>query len=494
MREEILRMCGVTHEKDGILYLNNISWNIFRGEILGLLAMDVFGLDELIALLCRNNPIKYGKIYFDGRLINSYAQTQNMVNQVAVIEKEPHLVSGLSVADNVFVLRKKFRKYILKQEILNRQAQRELQNVGLSVSPGMLCEKLTNYERCVVELLKAVLLGAKLIVLREISDILGRSDLKRFQDLVQTYAQQGISFLYVCSHHEEVFPFCHRTALFADGYFVKIFEKEEMIEEKMEPYTIQIGKGAGQVPQEGESVLTFRNVFSTNLSGLNIVAKKGECVTLLDNDNCILKDIVDLMTGQASLSGGEILIENSLYKPKAKGDFLKKGVAVIGENPLHTMLFYERSYLYNLMFLVDRKMGKSILGKNIQRSIEKELALELGDNINNRNIEELSAKDLYSLLYYRILLYHPKVMICVQPFSGADMYLRKHIAGLIEKCKEQGSAVILLAVRLSDTLRVSERLYIIEKGKVQQECSSQEYLQEIERKNQGWRYKKGEEL
>lgn len=64
MREEVFRMSGVTQENSGIQTLHNINLNIFKGEILGLAALDDLGLDDLVSLMCRNQPIKYGKVYF----------------------------------------------------------------------------------------------------------------------------------------------------------------------------------------------------------------------------------------------------------------------------------------------------------------------------------------------------------------------------------------------------------------------------------------------
>ena len=75
-------------------------------------------------------------------------------------------------------------------------------------------------------------------------------------------------------------------------------------------------------------------------------------------------------------------------------------------------------------------------------------------------------KSLYNLVYLRILLYKPKAVFIMQPFSHADMYLRGRIMELIKLLKEKEIAVVILAVSISDTLSITDRLLIMEKGKL----------------------------
>ena len=137
MREEVFRMSGVTQENSGIQTLHNINLNIFKGEILGLAALDDLGLDDLVSLMCRNQPIKYGKVYFKEKLVNSGTKQGVTTNKVYVIEKESKLVPGLSVADNVFVLRSGFKKYLIQPAVLCAQVEKHLRELGsLCLPPG----------------------------------------------------------------------------------------------------------------------------------------------------------------------------------------------------------------------------------------------------------------------------------------------------------------------------------------------------------------------
>ena len=87
-----------------------------------------------------------------------------------------------------------------------------------------------------------------------------------------------------------------------------------------------------------------------------------------------------------------------------------------------------------------------------------------GEDIYERDVRRLSRRTLYDLVYYRMHLYRPAVVFCVQPFFGADMYRRRHIIDLLELLRARGIALVLLMVNISDSLSVADRLLVAENG------------------------------
>ena len=148
---------------------------------------------------------------------------------------------------------------------------------------------------------------------------------------------------------------------------------------------------------------------------------------------------------------------------------LRNEVGFINEQPVKSMVFPEMNYIDNLCFLVDQKNKFRKYNKRIRKSIIQEYEPLTGEDIYVDDVKSLPAYSLYNLIYYRFHLFNPKVVFCVQPFYGADMYLRKHIIRLINKLKQKGIAVVILAVNLEDSLVVADRLIIVENGKFRTE-------------------------
>lgn len=476
MKQEILRLERVTQIIDGVTQLDNLSLHIFQGEIMGLLCLNAHGKEALVRLICQNLPIHYGYVYFQEQLVNNYEHSSMGMNRVSVIEQRSRLAEDLTVADNIFVLRRGFKKYLIEPRVLERQLRQFTDDFGVDLDAGAPVSQLSFFERCVVELLRAVVAGVKLVVIRDVSNFISAADLVKIHRLLRHCAAQGMSFLYICNHHEEAFTICDRIALMEDGKALKVLDRPDFRDETVMHYSLDCFRGAdgdsrGQAPHDG--AISFSEVNTEQMRGMNFSAGKGECVVLLDMNNTILSDLVRLLSRGAQPQAGEILVGGVSWAKDARR--LKKQLAFIGEDPIHTSLFREMSYLDNLCFWLDRREPALWLNSAIQKSIVCEYEPLVGEDIHAPDITALSPASLYSLVYYRAHLLHPRVLFCAQPFSGADMYLRRHIIDLIGAVKARGTAVVLLAVSISDCLTVADRLLVVEGGRLRREYRSDEF-------------------
>ncbi len=465
MKKELLRMDHVSLEFGGELLLDNLNFTMFAGEIKGLIFRNQKGRDRLIDLICHNHPISFGRIWYDGKLVNSYFYSDNSENKVYVIEQKSHLVEALTVVENLFVMRRGFRKHFISEAVLHDQARRFLDENGIAVDIDKRVEALTSLERCCLELAKALLSGCKLILVDNPGTFLSQNELLEFQQMLCKIRDEGISVLYIGNHHEEVFRIADRTALFYGGQVRKIFDSDEMTDRHIAPY-ITDWQSLDQklVPQQESGVLRFQNVYAESLRGLWFVLHKGECLTLLDVDNRIAEDIQKLMTGKQVCSHGSITVENKLYSAERAARYLDAGVAVIPENPVESILFLEHSYMENLTFLLDRKLGKSLIPGKIYRSVRQEYEPLVGSDIDVQVTRNLPWEKQIELVYRRMHLFRPKILICVKPLTRGDMYCRNKILQLLQEMQRKNTAILIITAHLSDTLDISDRLLVVEGG------------------------------
>lgn len=314
MRNEILRMENITLEENGEIYLDNLNFYILRGEIMGLLVADQKGSRQLIDLICTNGPIQFGRVYFEGKLVNQYAHSDLSENRIYVIEERGRLIDSLTVSDNLFVMRRGFKKYIINNKVLDGQVNRLMSEMGLSIDPQKRVSSLNAFERGIVELLKAKLMGCGLVVLDRVSNFLSQKELQRFQDVIRDFAGQGMSFLYIGNHHQEVFRTSDRTALFNQGIIRKVFEKEEMADDALDPYAISFDLSDSQNRVlEKSAVLEFDRVRLEEGSALSFSLHRGECLMILDQDNQTWETIAKVLSGEHAIAGGRILLEKKPY-------------------------------------------------------------------------------------------------------------------------------------------------------------------------------------
>lgn len=465
MRRELLQMSHVSLKRNGEVFLDNLNFHMFAGEIMGLIGSNNKGEDEMVRLICHNGTINFGAVWFDGRVVNSYSYSDGSDNRVAVIEQESHLVEALSVVDNLFVLRKGFRKYFISERVLKEQAVQFLREQGIEVDIQKRVEALTALERCQVEIGKAVLGGCRLIIVDNPGNFLSQYELLEFQKILKKLRTGGLSILYIGNHHQEVFRVADRTSLYADGRIEKVFENNEMTDQAIAPYIPDWKLQKPKVdPESEDGVMHFHTVRAGSLKGLRFVLHKGECLTLLDVDNEIAGDIQDLMTGKMECARGRITVEHEPYTPERARNYLDAKVALVPKDGVRKLLFWDRSYMENLTFLLDRKLKRSLIPGKIFRSIRMEYEPIVGPAIDETNISNLSLAEQNVLLYCKMQLLRPKVLVCIQPLAKGDMYTRRKILEILRWIADQGTAVLIVTTNISDTLDISDRLLVVEKG------------------------------
>lgn len=465
MRHELLRMDHVTMIRNGDTLLDNLNFQMFAGEIMGLLTGRDKGRGQLIDLICQNLPISFGTVWYDGKIVNSYSHSNGNTNRVCVIEQTSHLVQGLSVVDNLFVLRKGFKKYFINERILQEQAKAFFEENEIHVNLLKRVSSLTSLERCLVELGKGLLLGCRLIIIDNPGNFLSQYELTQFQKMLRKVRDNQISVLYIGNHHQELFRIADRTSLLYDGSIIKIFEQDEMNDEQIAPYITEwFVPGAEAEPDNEAGILHFHNVHTKHLQGLRFVLHRGECLTILDRDNQIAQDILSLLTGGETCIQGHITLDHKPFTLNQAANYLESGLSIIPKDCTESLLFWERTYMENLTFLLDRKLKKSLIPGKIYKSIRKEYSHIVGNIINETSISNLSLGEQIALVYHRIWLFKPRVLVCIQPLAKGDMFVRMKILALLRGILKGGTAVLIITANISDTLDIADRLMVVENG------------------------------
>lgn len=467
MRNEILRMHQVTYESQGVVQLDNFSLSVWEGEILGLVPVNNYGVEALFSLLVQNLPLRHGYVYYREKLVNDWHDHRRGSNRVSVIRNESCLAKDLTVADNIFVLRPGFKMWYIRPNILREQLAPFIQEIGVPIRADAYIDSLSTFQRFVVELLKAVVAGSRLIVLENVDAFISESELAKLQEILLHYSQKGISFLYLSAHFEETLRFCHQTALMSHGRILKIFDLKSGSEDMLSlPCVSDYDRWVRSRLERPErtrreaTVLELRGLCSGNLWNIDLRVKAGECVVVQDMDGCALGDLLAVLE-RGRPESGQLLVRG---EPLPSGR--DRRIAIVQERPTETMLFYGMSYMDNLCFNMDHRFGKVWRSRGIRRSIREEYAPILGEDVFDKQISELTNRQKYDLVFTRLLLQRPKVVFVARPFKKAEVSIRSHLWELMERLLQKDIAVVILAVNLADSLALADRLIRLRQGTV----------------------------
>ena len=437
----------------GVVQLRGFTLNIFEGEVVGLLPVNNHGLTALLHLLQHNTPLKAGYIYYKEKPINTWRSSKQRQNRIGLIQSESSLVEGLTVADNIFVLRPGAKAWFIRSSMQYKQLMPFLEQVGIFISADTYVSELSPFENVVVDVLKSVMAGCKLIVLREIRTSIGDEDLRKIYSLLSYYTEQGISFLYIDSHFEELRRICGRVALMSNGGVIKTLKSGAGMPEPFDAFTRDIGI-AKQDPRALSEHCVFEaiNVTGSFIHNVSFAAAPGECVVLQGDNDQMLSELLQILAGDAQASG-ELLLCGQKTTLKFNRD-----IAIIQELPTHTMLFNELSYTDNLCFSLDHRLPEIWRSTHLREGVRREYAAALGEDVFDSRVDKLSEAQKYKLVYTRVILQKPKVAFVVKPFRRADVELRVHIWELLKLLLDKNISVVILTINLADCVSLADKL------------------------------------
>lgn len=465
----------VTYREHGVTLLENFHIHIYQGEIMGMVPVNAHGLTAFLNLLQSNLPLYDGYIYYAGEMVNSWKEERRTFNRISVIGAESRLVENLSVTDNIFVLRQGFRQEVIREHMLAEQLRPFLEDIGMEISLDARVRDLTAFERAVVEMLRAVVLGHRLIVLVDIGSLISYEELVKLHEIMRHYVEKGFTFLYISPHLEEIAMVCGRCAMLSHGSIQNVIYENELEAEVPRVYSAEYKQMVRSHQQaqcdtlrKGKEILRAEEICGEHLNRLSFSVQEGECLVIQILDDIAFREASGMLTGvYRARSGSFFMGGKKIHLQK------DRRISVIQEMASRTMVFPELDYMDNLCMSLSRRMSFLWMKRSIRSSIRREYGPELGEEVFLLQVEELSEKQKLEMIYTRILLQKPQVVFCIQPFKGADLPLRMTIWRLMEKLLEHKIAVVIVSVNLSDSLSLADRLIIVDKNSRQELRRSQ---------------------
>lgn len=468
MKTEILRMEDVFASSHGVRLLDGFRMYLFMGETLGLIINNAYKRSLVVDVLCGSREVDAGRVYYHDQQVDPEEYTVLSRRRVACVGGKSFLIQDMSVAENIFVIRSRFKKIFVRRRTLNKQAAILLKPFSVDASPLTPVKTLTITQRIQIELIKASATGARIIILYDLSRFLSAADIATIFETVDILKRDGIAFLLVDTYLDVLFKYTDRMLVMDSGRMIRAFEKDMYDEKTVEAVLL----GGGEAPAAGEShelapqVLEICHVRTDKLQDISLTLHKGEAVSLLDMDGSTNEALFQVLTGETAYDG-KLLLDGIAYRPRHLKHALKKGVCVISENPTETMLFPHLSAQENLFLGMAGRVRFFFGRKKFKQSLVQSYRELLPQGILQcQDIRTLGSEDLQRLVYCKWLLCHPKLLIVLKPLSVTDPHLGQITQELISQYAKQGTCVLILSSNPSEAYRLGETVYPCKDGRI----------------------------
>ena len=468
--ENILTVTNVSKSFPGVKALDDVSLEIKRGVVHGIVGENGAGKSTLMKILSGVYTKDSGSIIFDGQLIEHTTPVEALRRGLSIIYQEFSLVNTMTVGENIFLGR--FGE-VGGMKNTHKKAQELLKSIGSSIDSHQYVSELSTSEKQMVEITKALSFNSKLIIMDEPSSSLTEDELKRLGEIIFSLKSKGISIIYISHKLDEIFNFCDIVTVIRDGHVIDTRPASELNRNEM--IAMMVGRTIeSEYPERSRAVtdevlLEVSHLNTKKLHDISFSLHKGEILGFVGLVGAGRTEIIRAIYGADKAKNKQITISGASVSIVSPIDGKKNGIGFVPEDRKQQGLVLPFSVESNISMASLKKLRQGLF---IDKAKEKAMALkeieELGIKTPSENspVVSLSGGNQQKCIIGRWLETDPKILILDEPTRGIDVGAKYEIYLLMKKAAENGSAIILISSELPEVLNMSNRILTIAGGKV----------------------------
>ena len=457
--ETFLRLRDIDKHFPGVHALKEVNFELNKGECVALLGENGAGKSTLIKVLGGAHRPDSGEIWLGGKEMLFEKPTDSLAAGIAIIYQEFNLVPGLSVVENIFLGIEPHDYGWVRREDENRTAKGVLQRIGATIGIRKRCDELTVAEKQMVEIAKALIRNAQILVM----------DLKA----------QGIGIVYVSHRLEEVERLADRAVVMRDGARVGELDRGELDRKKI--IEMMVGRSMdAEFPIEervvGEVRLRAKNLTcGQKVKEISLEVRAGEILALTGLVGSGRTETVRLLFGADQRDSGIIELDGKELKIENPRDAIDAGICLLTE---------------------DRKEQGLVLGLSVKDNFGLPNLKEYSQNgvINQRKELEsfneyvesilikvsgptqlagqLSGGNQQKIVLAKWLEKNAEILIFDEPTRGIDVGAKYEIYQWMNRLSKQGKGLIMISSELPEVLGMSDRIMVLKEGELMGEVSN----------------------
>lgn len=471
MEKELISVENGWLRKERQPIFSGIYLRIRMNEIAGIIYDDIQTKRYLNEFLLGKLEIESGKIFVNEKRIATSSSGAVFQKITSLVGKKSKLIDSLTLEENIFLFTDP-SFFISKARYKERFTELE-KRLSITLPLSSKVSDLSQKERIIAEILRAYVEKKKLIILDDLSGFLQREELQEIFSELLKFLKFDMTFLLTVEFEDEYLKKINKITAVKNGKTAAVFDAETISIKTIlrrvyfNESTLKLNtrKRQGISYAQDIPVIEFQNVFAPGLQNICFNVKKGELIKINchDDESCI--QMAGLLQGSIKPLSGHICLEGKVYQASGIDSAVHNGVCFINECAYDSMIFYNMSAVENLGIPCSEKVKHFWMFKKFQESILKQLKIRNENVLLNTQAKNLKSYTLMQIAYLKWLLFYPKVIVCINPFTDIDIYMREKAIDLIHRYLERGISVIILTSNYNLADRLDGRTINIINGK-----------------------------
>ena len=460
-----------------------MSISFEKGEVHALVGENGAGKSTFIKTISGAIRPTSGTITMEGRDYEYLEPAQAIELGVAVVYQELVQFEAMTVADNIFMGVKDSKGIVLNDKERFARTAELLKIFDCDVYPGTLIRELSLANRQIVELAKAVVKKAKVIIMDEPTASITMAEQEKLYKLVHKLKKDGVTVIYISHRLEELFEICDRVSVLRDGQYVTTLNIEDTNKNELIAHMVGRELTAAypeKKPCTDEVLLEAENLCGNGVENISFKLHRGEILGFAGLVGAGRTELMHVIFGGAKKASGSIKLRGQEMKYSTPSGGMKAGVGLIPEDRKFQGCFIDKPICWNIAISDMKALSKgTVMNKKKEAELaekyKKKLRIKTPDL--KQKVSGLSGGNQQKVVIAKALAANPDVLIFDEPTRGIDVGARHEIYVLMNELAEQGKGILMVSSDMEELLGMSERIIVLHEGQQKAELAREEFDQ-----------------
>lgn len=479
----VLELEHIRKEYPGVVALKDVTLQLGRGEVLGLIGENGAGKSTLIKCCSGAVIPTSGKIKINGKEFDRMTPQLAAENGIAIIYQEFNNVGELSAAENLFLGRPIRKGMVIDKKAMEEEAAKAFEQLQIKINPKELVKNLSVGYQQMIEIAKAVQQNAQVLIMDEPSAPLTTNEVESMFKVVELLREKGVSIIYISHRLEEIFRLSDRIEVIRDGEYVgTLITPEATVDELIR---MMVGREmTQQYPprkpciDKDNVVLELQHVYGNGDEDMNLKIHAGEVLGLGGLVGAGRTELAEVIFGAKPKDSGKIIFKGEEINPKSPREAIDLGIALVPEDRKRHGALLTNSIKNNINMPIYERISKASV---IDSKTEKANAEKYREEIQikcpsvNQLVRNLSGGNQQKVILGKWLAADSQLIIFDEPTRGIDVGAKYEIYKLINDLVESGRSVLMISSEMEELLGMSDRVIVLAEHQMTGELQKEEF-------------------
>lgn len=479
----ILTLKNITKEFPGVKALDDVTINIERGTIHGLVGENGAGKSTLIKVLAGIYQPNKGEIILDGKPCRFNSPIEARRAGISVVHQEIKLAEPLSVAENMFLGNVQLKNGLVDWKGMRRRAREIVEDLGMDIDINAQVSSLTVAKKQIVEIMHAINNNSRILIMDEPSAVLTDRELEVMFRIVKQLRDKGITIIYISHRLDEIFGLCSNVSVLRDGCHIDTIPVASIDRQGL--INMMVGREMGQeYPKEvgnvGGTILEVKNLSRGILQDISFEVKSGEVFGISGLVGAGRTELARAILGIDKPESGEVYVRGKKVHYRTFADAIRDGLGLIPEDRKLQGLVQIMSVKRNTTLV---NMKRVLRAGVISSSLEEKLSKEYADKLHvvtpsmETEVQYLSGGNQQKVVIAKWLFQNSEILFLDEPTRGIDVGAKAEIYRLINRMAKEGKTIIMISSEMPELLGMCDRIMVMHEGHKMGELNAAEATQ-----------------